>query len=285
MRRLKQPARVQALLLLLLSLVACSNEPTSTPPPPPTTPPAVLLNLGVTEHAAALAEAWTAAYRTETEQATVNFVSGNNAALFDDLDDEQLDAILVHHIPEGAPSAEAEPWFSPIALDGLVIVVNEANPVTSLSAGQVQSLFSGESGNWSAVGGTDLAVVPFEQERGDGARILFSRRIMGARPVSINTIVQSSSAALLAAVAETPGAIGYTMMSALGEGTGNGVQAVAFDTIAPTAQNTATQEYPLTAPLYFVARAEPQGELRAFLAWLQSSEGQAIVSETVGTVR
>ena len=247
------------------------------PPPPPTPVAPTLLNVGLSDNAAALAEPWAMAYEAQTEQASVNFVEGNNVALFDDLEDEQLDAILVHHIAEG----DTERWFNPVALDGLVIVVHPQNPITSLTQAQVQSLFSGETGSWAAVGGPDLAVAPFAQERGDGARTIFSRRIMGARPVSINTVIHSNNAALMEAIAAEPMAIGYTMMGALDDT----VKPVAIDGIAPTPETAASQDYPLTVPLYFVAKQEPQGELRAFLAWLQSAEGQTTVSETVGSVR
>ena len=75
------------------------------------------------------------------------------------------------------------------------------------------------------------------------------------------------------------------MMSALDSPTLSGVKAVSIDGIAPSPQSSSSQDYPLTVPLYFVSPTEPQGEMRAFLAWLQSEEGQAIVSESVGTVR
>lgn len=248
------------------------------PSPPATTPASELLNVGISDNAQALADSWASAYNAETEQAHVNFVSGNNSALFSDLQAQHLDAILVHHIPEGA---QDDVWFNPVALDGLVIVVHAENPVTSLTQAEIQRLFSGETDNWSAMGGPDLPVAPIGQERGDGARTVFTRRVMGARPVSINTVIQSDSASLLEAVASESGAIGYTMMSTIDDR----VQPMAVDGIAPTPENAASQEYPLTAPLYFVSNDEPQGELRAFLAWLQGVEGQSIVSEKVGSVR
>lgn len=266
------------LLLLALLLSACAGTEPVAPSPAPTTPASTLLNLGISDNAQALAEPWGSAYQAETDQAHVNFVGGNNSTLFSDLEEGQLEAVLVHHIPEGV---QDDVWFNPVALDGLVIVVHADNPVTSLAQAEIQRLFSGETDNWSAVGGEDLMVAPSGQERGDGARTVFTRRLMGARPVSINTVIHSDGESLIEAVAAEPGAIGYTTMSGLAEG----VQPVAVDGIAPTPENTASQEYPLTVPLYFVSNGEPQGELRAFLAWLQGAEGQSIVSEIVGSVR
>lgn len=266
--------------MFIILLAACGANDRNTPPPPPTAIPPALLNVGLSENAAALAPLWAEGYAAETEDASVNFVSGNNTTLFEDLMAAQLDAVLVHHIPETL-QAETDLWFNPVALDALLTVVHPQNVVTSLTTTQIRALFSGEIGNWAGVGGPDLAVTPLEQEHGDGARTVFTRRVMGSTPVSINTIVQSDSASLLKTVAAEPGAIGYTTLSAVNDS----VQAVTVDGVAPTTSTAATQDYPLTVPLYFVSRGEPQGALRAFLAWLQSDEGQAIVSEKVGTVR
>lgn len=266
------------LCLTVLLMAACGEAEPVVPTPPATTPASDLLNVGISDNAQALADRWAPAYESETERAHVNFVSGNNGALFSDLEEGQLDAILVHHIPE---REQDDVWFNPVALDGLVFVTHPENPVTSLAQADIQRLFSGETDNWSAIGGPDLPVAPIGQERGDGARTVFTRRVMAARPVSINTVIHSDNPSLIEAVASEPGAIGYTMMSGLADG----IQPISVDGIAPTPENAASQEYRLTVPLYFVSNGEPQGELRAFLAWLQGAEGQSIVSEIVGSVR
>ena len=58
-----------------------------------------------------------------------------------------------------------------------------------------------------------------------------------------------------------------------------------FREFAPALTAEADESYPLAAPLYFVAPAEPQGELRVFLSWLQSEAGQAVIAERYGRVR
>lgn len=269
-------ALLLALLLgLLLTVAACSDARIATRPLATETPPPVILDLGMTDSAAALADTMAGAYAQEAERAILNPVVGNGGTLRQDLEAQQLDALLVHHIPEGS-----EHWFNPVALDGLVIVVHPDNPIRSLSLEDVQSLFGGQIENWSGLRGPDLAVEPVVRERGSDDRILFQRWVMGPRAVSINSLVQSDSDSLVEAVAANPGAVGYTMMGALQET----VVAVEIGGVSPRPRNTATQSYPLTVPLYFVSPAEPQGELRAFLAWLQSPEGQAIVGEKLGRV-
>lgn len=267
---------LKLLLWLLLAVVACNETSTRPTPAATETPPPALLHVGITNSAAALADTIAHAYAQKTDRALLNPIVANGATLRDDLGAEHLDALLVHHIPQGS-----ENWFNPVALDGLVVVVHPDNPLHALTLEEIQSLFAGQIENWSGLGGPELPVNPVVRERGSDDRILFRRRVMGSQAISINSLVQSDSDSLLEAVAADRGAIGYTMMAGLQET----VVAVEIDGVAPTPQNAATQSYPLTVPLYFVAPAEPQGELRAFLAWLQSTEGQTIVGEKLGRVR
>lgn len=45
----------------------------------------------------------------ENEQISYQFIKANNQTLFSDLESEQIDAILVHHIPPGSNF-----WFNPV---------------------------------------------------------------------------------------------------------------------------------------------------------------------------
>lgn len=260
-------------LALLPGLAGCAGE---APPPPtlPAQPTPTLLLVGLSSSAAPVAEL--VAGQVGGVQAALSFILGNETALFADLEAGALDALLVHALPPGSNT-----WYNPVALDGLAIVVHPDNPVGELSRAQVQSLFSGGASSWAAVGGPDRPVLPVGREAGSGARRLLIERIMAEQRPAINTLVQPDNDAMLAAVAAEPGAIGYSMIGALDER----VAAVAIDGVEPTPNNAGSQNYPLAVPLYFVSPEEPQGELRALLAWLQSPEGQEILGEKYGRIR
>jgi phosphate transport system substrate-binding protein len=264
---------------LLGCLVLLAGGCRAAVPPPatlPASPAADLLAIGLSSSAAPFADLVAEPYAAAAPQAGLTTIQGNEDALLADLDEGVLDALLVHVVPPGS-----DYWYNPVALDGLAIVVHPDNPVRALTGAEVQALFSGAMDNWQGVGGPDLAVVPVGRERGDGARTLLTQRIMAEQRPAIGTLVQPTNEALLEAVAAEPGAVGYTMIGALDER----VAAVTIDGVEPTPNNAGSQNYPLSTPLYFVSLEEPQGELRGFLAWLQSPEGQTILSDKYGRVR
>jgi|GEM_PF-1227181 len=269
-------------LVLLLLVVAC-NEAVPPPPAVPTATPLPVVTIGLSGSAAPVADLVEAAYEEAVPGVDVNFVVGNNATLFQDLERGNVDALLVHHLPAGS-----DQWYNPVAMDGVVLVVHPENPVRAVTRAEVQALFNGRVDNWAGVGGPERAVTVVGRERGSGARLLFNQRVMVEQRASINTVIEPDNAALLAAVAADPGAIGYSMLGATGGR--DDVVALTLDGVEPTPNSVGTQNYPLTVPLYFVAPTEPAGPgpggtLRAFLAWLQADEGQIILSEKYGRVR
>ncbi|MBP7687612.1 MAG: hypothetical protein KA765_06885, partial [Thermoflexales bacterium] len=83
-------------------------------------------------------------------------------------------------------------------------------------------------------------------------------------------------------VAATPGAIGYVPISQVGAN----VKVVSLDGVTPGPATAASGQYALSSPHYLIARGEPQGDLREFVGWLLSDEGQKILSEFgLGRVR
>jgi ABC-type phosphate transport system substrate-binding protein len=108
---------------------------------------------------------------------------------------------------------------------------------------------------------------------------------MAEQRISPNALLQTGNEAMLTAVAHNPAAIGYSSLSSASQTPT--VKMLAVDGRSATTFTTADQTYPLTTPLYFLAatEAEPTGELRAFLAWLQSDKGQVVVGEIYGRIR
>ena len=66
-----------------------------------------------------------------------------------------------------------------MALDGITIIVNRANPVTALSIGQLQEIFSGKIRDWRELEAGEGEILPFARATGSGNRIAVRRARVG----------------------------------------------------------------------------------------------------------
>jgi phosphate transport system substrate-binding protein len=265
--------------LAVATAVACTAQP-APPPDLPTEAPATLLQIGVTSSASPIVPLLAASYAPQNPLVELQFIEANSATLTNDLANGLLDAVLVYHIPEGSRR-----YFNPVALDGLVIIVHPDNPVPGLTSAEVQAIFNGRLTNWQSVGGVNQEIVLLNREEGSGLRTLLRQRLMAEQRISLNALLQTGNGAMLTAVASNPAAIGFSSMGSASQTPA--VKMVSLDGRSATPATTADQSYPLTTPLYFLAatEAEPTGELRAFLAWLQSEAGQGVIGVGYGRIR
>jgi phosphate transport system substrate-binding protein len=97
---------------------------------------------------------------------------------------------------------------------------------------------------------------------------------MGERQTTQTAQIAPSSSAVATSVARQAGSIGYISASALD----TLVQTMKVDGIEPTQANIYQNTYPLRTTLFFAGPGEPADDLRAFIAWVQSPDGQAIVA-------
>jgi len=56
------------------------------------------------------------------------------------------------------------------------------------------------------------------------------------------------------------------------------VRALTLDGVPPSFEGVATGAYPVVRPVNLVALSEPSGELRQFVAWALSNEGQRVAA-------
>ncbi|UCG23622.1 MAG: substrate-binding domain-containing protein [Chloroflexota bacterium] len=263
------------IFLLAVLQTACGPEHELPRPAPTLTPYPPFLYIGLSDAASPLPDLVSGPYETESAWPAPRFVVGNDETLLADLEQGVLEAVIVHHLPPDTPH-----WFSPIALDGVVFLAHPDIGIESLSRGQIQAIFGGSVVSWETVGGPDLPIKLYSREPGSGALAILQDRIMENVPTSSLAQIAPGDDYMRQAVASSSGAIGYSM---LGSTDGQGV--LLIDDNAATVDTVGEQLYPLTTPIYFVTRDEPEGELREFLAWLQSPDGQNVLGEKYGQVR
>ncbi len=131
----------------------------------------------------------------------------------------------------------------PIALEPILIVVNEDNPVRDLSIEQVRAIFRGEITNWKEVGGKDQAIVVVTRlhcKKRPGHWKLILPDPKAFRPERLNA---SSAAEMEHRVSAFPGAIGH-IGSTWDFDHQSRIRAISIDGAAPTAENLRNHRYP-----------------------------------------
>lgn len=161
-----------------------------------------------------------------------------------------------------------------IANDGIAIVVEPGVTVDVLTMDQCRDIFSGAVTNWNQVGGPDMPIIVVSREEGSGTRGAFEELVLGEEALMAESaILQPSNGAVRTTCSTTPGAVAYLSFGYLDPS----VNTIAIDGADPTPENVANGSYPVSRPLNMITSGEPQGAVAAWLSFITSEDGQAIV--------
>lgn len=169
--------------------------------------------------------------------------------------------------------AKATLVSTPIAIDGVAIVVNKDNKVTSLTSDQIKNIYLGNIKNWKEVGGDDAPITVVTREDGSGTREAFSKGIMNEENIINSAIVQNSTGAVRTTVAGDKNAIGYVSMASVT----SDVKAVDLDGVAATEVNVKNGTYKLQRPFIYITKDAPKDLAKAFIDFVLSEEGHKII--------
>ena len=184
-----------------------------------------------------------------------------------------------------ANSNNVELEMSPIGRDGLVFLVNIANPVSSLTPEQLVLIYSGKVDNWSEVGGEDVMIKAFQRPYRSGSQTMMDELVMrGAQMAEAEpAYVISEMGGLIEVVAQfdnAQSAIGYNVYYFVSQMEMNeNVRMLAVGGVTPSTQSISDGSYPFVSDFYAVIRSDtPEGSpARLLFDWIQSGDGQALV--------
>lgn len=103
----------------------------------------------------------------------------------------------------------------------------------------------------------------------------FNTLALNKARVRPDALLQASNQAIATTVARTPGAIGYV---GLGYVT-TSVKAITVDDVECTKETVLSGKYPLARPLFMYTNGEPKGEVKDFIDFVLSGQGQALVEK------
>lgn len=168
-----------------------------------------------------------------------------------------------------------------VAIDGIAVVADPANKVEDLTKDQLVSIYTGETKNWSEVGGDDQAIVVVGREAGSGTRGAFEE-LLDIADACVYANELDSTGAVMAKVASTPGAIGYVSLDVVDDS----VKALKLDGVDATEENIKAGNYALSRPFVMATKgeiSEQKTEVQALFDYLSSDEGKALI-KSVGLI-
>jgi len=179
----------------------------------------------------------------------------------------------------------------PIGYDAVAFLVNEGNPVASLTHDQVVGIYSGAIRNWAEVGGEDLEIVAYQRPDSSGSQVMMKAQVMKGVEMMPppEELVSSEMDGLVNAIASyrnTANAIGYSVYYYVDNMyMQQGIRLLQIGGVAPTNAAIASGEYPYRQPFYAVIRADAPEDspARRLYDWLATDEGRALV-EAAGYV-
>jgi len=168
-----------------------------------------------------------------------------------------------------------------VAFDGVAVIVNKANPVDRLTIEDLHRIFTGKATNWKEFGGKDLRMVTLSREVSSGTHTYFKEEVVqlgkkgSSEEFSPQTLLLSSSQAIVEEVVTNEAAIGYLGMGYAGERTKSIlVSKTDGEFFPPTVEQVMAKRYPLARGLYFYTNGEPKGPAKLFVDFSLGPEGQ-----------
>ncbi len=162
-----------------------------------------------------------------------------------------------------------------LALDGIAIIVNPANPVNDLDLDTIAKIYTGEITNWKDVGGNDAEIVLIGREAGSGTRDGFES-ITGTKDTCQYRQELTSTGDVITTVATNPDAIGYASLAALKDS----VKALTVGGVQATEDSVKNGSYVVQRPFVLVTKdgTELSPAAQAFFDYATSAEAAPIIA-------
>ncbi len=157
-------------------------------------------------------------------------------------------------------AAENPAYFaSLLGHDRVVVIINQTNPVQSLSQNDLIDLYRGQTLDWQTISEFQHPVQAWLYPEGDEIRSIFDTLVFG-NSISIQGYLAPDPQAMLEAVAKEPGAIGYLPLSWLNE-----TPAALHSELKAITLLDANLTLSLSQPILAISTAVPQGAVQDLL--------------------
>ena len=174
-------------------------------------------------------------------------------------------------------------YYRIVGYDAVTVAVHASNPVTGLTLAQLKAIYTGKITNWKDVGGAKAPIVLITQIWGAGRAqmVEFQSHVMGGLAYRADRReVDLQRDQVRALLVERHGiiAVSASVMPP-------GLRSITIDGYAPEPEHVRSGAYVLSRPLVLVAPRHPEPEVKRFIDFVLSGDGQAIVARRFVTVQ
>jgi phosphate transport system substrate-binding protein len=173
-----------------------------------------------------------------------------------------------------------------VGYDALAIFLHPANPLQTISLAQLAEIY-GEGGkltNWDQMGVevpgcAGQEIIRISRQNNSGTYAYFRKAVMQRKDFKSGSRDMHGSKDVVDIVEHTPCAIGY---SGLAYATDHVKMACITKKdgekcVVPSVATASDNSYPISRPLLMYTNGEPRGDIKKYLDWILSDEGQCII--------
>ena len=240
-----------------------------------------------------VAQAWAEAYKLVAPNVDIEVSGGGSGVGIAALEKGTIDIadasrnMKPEEIEQAKRNTGKEPKEFVVAYDGLAVYVHKDNPIEEISFDQLAQVFAegGSTTKWSQLGVKipegDDEIVRVSRQSNSGTYEFFREHVLAKKDFKLGSRDMNGSKEVVELIGNTKTAIGYS-------GMGYATPAVKMLRVArktgepavePTVANTLDRSYPLARSLQVYTLGEPEGEVKRYIEWMLSPDGQRLVEE------
>ncbi|MBF0183898.1 MAG: phosphate ABC transporter substrate-binding protein [Magnetococcales bacterium] len=175
-----------------------------------------------------------------------------------------------------------------IGYDALGVFVHKSNPLNEITLANLARMYGdgGDLNNWKQLGVEvpgckGQKIILISRQNNSGTYEYFREAVLHKKDFIMGTRDMHGSKDVVDLVGKTPCAIGYSGMAYADQSSKmlNIKKDDSSPAVAPSMESAVNKTYPIARPLFMYTNGEPTGEIKTYLDWVMSQQGQCLVSK------
>lgn len=286
-KRILAFALVAVLALGMLGLAGCGNdeaEPAETPNDEPVAELTGSITVEGSDTMVNLGQAFAEAFMDEFDGVDISVAGGGSGTGIASLINGTVDfanasrAMKDEEYEQAEGNGVAVTEFT-VAYDGIAAVVNPGLGVEDITFDELGAIYRGEITNWSEVGGPDLDIVLLSRDTSSGTYAFFLEFVVqaddGDAVYAQDARLLPSTQAIVDETIANEAAIGYVGLGYVVPE----ISVLAIDGVQASVSGVQDGTYSVARPLFMYAAGTLSEASEAYIDWIQSADGQAVVAD------